>query len=254
MQTRFITTILILIGAAVAPAMQSQESFDVIIRGGSVYDGSGSAPRRADVGLRGDQISAVGDLSGAKAGTIVDATGLAVAPGFINMLSWSTESLLADGRSQGEIRQGVTTQIMGEGDSMGPLTDEMKRRASSRRATSSSTSRGRRSREYLNYLEKRGVSQNVASFIGATTIREHVVGLEDRKATPDELERMRALVRAGDGSGRARHRVVADLCAGVLRQDRRADRAVQGGGAVSAAGTSRTCGAKGTGCSKRSTS
>ena len=195
MQTRFITTILILIGAAVAPAMQSQESFDVIIRGGSVYDGSGSAPRRADVGLRGDQISAVGDLSGAKAGNIVDATGLAVAPGFINMLSWSTESLLADGRSQGEVRQGVTTQIMGEGDSMGPLTDEMKRRRIESQGDFKFDITWTTLSEYLKELERRGVSQNVASFVGATTIREHVVGLEDRKATPDELERMRALVK-----------------------------------------------------------
>jgi N-acyl-D-amino-acid deacylase len=195
MQKRFITTILLVIGAAVAAAMQSQESFDVIIRGGSVYDGTGSAPRRADVGLRGDQISAVGDLSGAKAGTIVDATGLAVVPGFINMLSWSTESLLADGRSQGEIRQGVTTQIMGEGDSMGPLTDEMKRRRIESQGDFKFDITWTTLSEYLKELERRGVSQNVASFVGATTIREHVVGLEDRKATPDELERMRALVK-----------------------------------------------------------
>jgi N-acyl-D-amino-acid deacylase len=195
MQTRFITTILILIGAAVAAAMQPQESFDVIIRGGHVYDGTGAAPRRADVALRGDQIAAVGDLSGAQAATSVDATGLAVAPGFINMLSWSTESLLADGRSQGEIRQGVTTQIMGEGDSMGPLTDEMKRRRIESQGDFKFDITWTTLSEYLKELERRGVSQNVASFIGATTIREHVVGLEDRKATPDELERMRALVR-----------------------------------------------------------
>jgi N-acyl-D-amino-acid deacylase len=195
MQRRFITTLLILIGAAAAAAVQSQESFDVIIRGGSVYDGTGSAPRRADVALRGDRIAAIGDLSRATAGTIVDATGFAVAPGFINMLSWSTESLLADGRSQGEIRQGVTTQIMGEGDSMGPLTDEMKRRRIESQGDFKFDITWTTLSEYLKELERRGVSQNVASFIGATTIREHVVGLEDRKATPDELERMRALVK-----------------------------------------------------------
>jgi N-acyl-D-amino-acid deacylase len=195
MQTRYITTILILIGAAVAAAMPTQEPFDAIIRGGNVYDGTGSAPRRADVGLRGDHIAAIGDLSGAKAATVVEATGLAVAPGFINMLSWSTESLLADGRSQGEIRQGVTTQIMGEGDSMGPLTDEMRRRRIESQGDFKFEITWTTLSEYLRELERRGVSQNVASFIGATTIREHVVGLEDRKATADELERMRALVR-----------------------------------------------------------
>jgi N-acyl-D-amino-acid deacylase len=195
MQRRFIATILILIGAAAAAAMQTQERFDVIIRGGSVYDGTGAAPRRADVALRGDRIAAVGDLSGATASSTVDATGQAVAPGFINMLSWSTESLLADGRSQGEIRQGVTTQIMGEGDSMGPLTDEMKRRRIESQGDFKFDITWTTLSEYLKELEGRGVSQNVASFVGATTIREHVVGLEDRKATPDELRRMRALVR-----------------------------------------------------------
>jgi N-acyl-D-amino-acid deacylase len=103
-------------------------TFDVIIRGGTVYDGTGSPGRRVDVGIRGDRIARIGDLTGAQAPQTIDASGLAVAPGFINMLSWSTESLLADGRSQGEIRQGVTTQIMGEGSSMGPLNDAMKKR------------------------------------------------------------------------------------------------------------------------------
>ena len=104
------------------------ESFDLIIRGGTVYDGTGRTGVRADVGILGDRIAAIGNLKSASAKTVVDATGLAVAPGFINMLSWSTETLIIDGRSQGEIRQGVTTQIFGEGDSMGPLNDEMKRR------------------------------------------------------------------------------------------------------------------------------
>ncbi|MBW8862706.1 MAG: D-aminoacylase, partial [Acidobacteria bacterium] len=111
------------------PARSAQPSFDIIIRGGTVYDGTGAPGRRADVGIQGDRIGAIGDLTSVQATSIVDATGLAVAPGFINMLSWSTDSLLVDGRSQGEIREGVTTQIFGEGDSMGPLTPEMKRRA-----------------------------------------------------------------------------------------------------------------------------
>ena len=116
----------VLLAACTRVAQQPEPRFDVVIRGGTVYDGSGTAGRRADVGIKGDRIAAVGDLSQAPAKTVVDAAGLAVAPGFINMLSWSTDSLIADGRSQGEIRQGVTTQIFGEGSSMGPLTPEMK--------------------------------------------------------------------------------------------------------------------------------
>src|SRR6478672_3535084 len=103
-------------------------NFGVIIRNGTIYDGTGAEPRQADIAIRGDRIAGVGDFKSAKANTVIDAKGLAVAPGFINMLSWSTESLIQDGRSQSEIRQGVTTEIMGEGDSMGPLNDRMKAR------------------------------------------------------------------------------------------------------------------------------
>jgi N-acyl-D-amino-acid deacylase len=169
--------------------------FDVIIRGGTLYDGTGSQGRRADVGLRGDLIGAVGDLAGMPATRTIDASGLAVAPGFINMLSWSTESLLVDGKSQGEIRQGVTTQIMGEGSSMGPLNADMKKRALEQMGDLKYEITWTTLSEYLRVLEERGVSQNVASFLGATTVREHVIGLEDRKPTPAELDRMRDLVR-----------------------------------------------------------
>ena len=169
-------------------------AYDVVIRGGTVFDGTGTPGRRADVGLRGDRIAAVGDLASAQAALVVDARGLAVAPGFINMLSWSTESLLADGRSQGEIRQGVTTQIFGEGSSMGPLTDAMKARMVENMGDVKYEITWTTLSEYLRELERRGVSQNVASFVGATTIREHVIGLEDRKPTPEELDAMRALV------------------------------------------------------------
>jgi N-acyl-D-aspartate/D-glutamate deacylase len=197
MSTRLSAVIFVLsvLSAGVPAARQAFETFDVLIRGGTVYDGTGSAGRPTDVGVRQEQIAAVGDLSKARASTVVDASGLAVAPGFINMLSWSTESLLADGRSQGEIRQGVTTQIMGEGDSMGPLTEEMKRRRIESQSDFKYDITWTSLSEYLKELERRGMSQNVASFVGATTIREHVVGLDDRKATPEELERMRALVR-----------------------------------------------------------
>ena len=170
-------------------------SFDIVIRGGTVYDGTGTPGRRVDVGLRGDRIARIGDLSGASAISVVEASGLAVAPGFINMLSWSTESLLVDGRSQGELREGVTTQIFGEGSSMGPLTDEMKRRVLEQMGDLKYDITWTTLSEYLRTLESRGVSQNVASFVGATTVREHVIGLGDAKPTAEQLEQMRALVR-----------------------------------------------------------
>ncbi|MEK6304461.1 MAG: D-aminoacylase [Acidobacteriota bacterium] len=172
-----------------------EQSFDVIIRGGSVYDGTGRPPVRADVGIKGDRIAAIGNLKSAKAASIVDATGLAVAPGFINMLSWSVDSMIVDGKSQGEVRQGVTTQIFGEGDSMGPLTDVMRKRRLDAQGDVKYDIPWTTLAEYLTYLEKRGVSQNVASYIGATTIREYVIGLEDKKATPEQMDQMRELVR-----------------------------------------------------------
>jgi N-acyl-D-amino-acid deacylase len=168
--------------------------FDAIIRGGTIYDGSGATPQAKDIGIRGDKIAAIGDLSDATASTIVDAKGLAVSPGFINMLSWSTESLLADGLSQSELRQGVTTQIMGEGDSMGPVNDAIKKRVKAEQTDIKYEIEWTTLSDYLSFLEKRGVTQNVASFLGATTVREYVIGRGDRKATPDELERMRKLV------------------------------------------------------------
>jgi N-acyl-D-amino-acid deacylase len=160
-----------------------------------VYDGTGSVGRRVDIGLRGDKVATVGELAGTLAGTTIDATGLAVAPGFINMLSWSTDSLIADGRSQGEIRQGVTTEIFGEGSSMGPLTESMKARAVEQMGDIKYDITWTTLSEYLRHLEQRGVSPNVASFLGATTVREHVVGLEDKKPTPQQLDEMRAIVR-----------------------------------------------------------
>jgi len=179
-----------------APAARSpQTTFDIIIRGGTVYDGTGTPGRRADVGIQGDRIAGIGELASVPATSIIDASGLAVAPGFINMLSWSNESLLVDGRSQGEVREGVTTQIFGEGSSMGPLTPDMKRRMIEQMGDLKYSITWTSLSEYLKHLEEQGVSQNVASFIGATTIREHVIGLEDKPATPEQLNKMRALVR-----------------------------------------------------------
>ncbi|MEP6937272.1 MAG: D-aminoacylase [Chthoniobacterales bacterium] len=171
------------------------DGMTVIIRGGMLYDGTGGAPAKADVGLRGDRIVTVGDLSSAKATLIIDATGLAVAPGFINMLSWSNESLIEDGRSQSEIRQGVTTEIMGEGSSMGPLNENMKQRQLAEQKDIHYEICWNTLAEYLRYLEQRGVTPNVASFLGATTIREYAIGLEDKPPTPPQLDQMRELVR-----------------------------------------------------------
>ncbi len=185
----------LLASATGRPRAAGAPSFDVVLRGGTMYDGTGAPGRRADVGIRGDRIAAVGDLARASATTVLDARGLVVAPGFVNMLSWSTESLLADGRSQGEIRQGVTLEVMGEGDSMGPLTDAMKARMRDEEGDIKFDVTWTTLAEYLAHLREKGISPNVASFVGAATVRENVVGLDDRPATPAELDRMRALVR-----------------------------------------------------------
>jgi N-acyl-D-amino-acid deacylase len=171
------------------------DKFDVIIKGGTVYDGRGEKPRVIDVAIRGDRIAGLGTFSAGQARTVIDANGLAVAPGFINMLSWSTESLIEDGRSQSEIREGVTTEIMGEGLSMGPLNDRMKERMRSQQGDIKYEIKWNTLAEYLRYLEQKGVSCNVASFVGATTIRDFVIGLEDKPPTPEQLEQMRELVR-----------------------------------------------------------
>src|SRR5262249_9084575 len=168
--------------------------FDVLIRGGTVYDGSGEAPRRVDVGPRGDRVAAVGDLAKATAKTVVEAKDLAVAPGFINMLSWSTDSLLADGRGQSEIRQGVTTQIMGEGNSWGPVNDAIKKRMKNEQVDIKYDIEWQTLSEYLYFLQRKGVSHNVASYLSATTVREYVLGLDNKKPTAEEMEQMRRLV------------------------------------------------------------
>lgn len=170
--------------------------FDLLIRGGTVYDGSGKPGIRADVGIRGDTIAEIGDLADAKAKTVIDADGQAVAPGFINVLSWATESLLHDGRSQSDIRQGVTLEVFGEGWSMGPLSEPMKRRLKADQGELKYDVAWTTLAEYLQHLERKGVSCNVASFVGATTVRIHVLGYENRQPSRQELAKMQALVRA----------------------------------------------------------
>jgi N-acyl-D-amino-acid deacylase len=187
-----IDLVLAVLVTAAAPAAAP---YDVLLRNGMVYDGTGAPGRRADVALRGDRVAAVGKLGGARANVVVDAKGLAVAPGFINMLSWATDTLIADGRSQGDIRQGVTTEIFGEGWSEGPLTDDMKRKAREAQGDIQYEIQWTTLREYLEFLEKKGVSPNVASFVGATTVRQHVLGDVNRAPTTEEMEKMRALVR-----------------------------------------------------------
>ncbi len=177
-----------------AQRKSAAQTYDVILRNGTIYDGSGTPPVKGDVAFQGDKIAAIGALKDARGKTEIDVAGLAVAPGFINMLSHSEVSLIADGRSMGEIKQGVTTQIFGEA-SMGPLTDEMKRHRIEQQGDIKYDITWTTLAEYLGYLEKRGISQNVASFIGAPTVREYVIGLEDKPPTPEQLDHMRQLVR-----------------------------------------------------------
>jgi N-acyl-D-amino-acid deacylase len=169
--------------------------YDVVIRNGLVYDGRGQEPRMVDVALIGDSIAAVGEKLPGKVALEIDATGLAVSPGFINMLSWANESLLQDGRSQSDIRQGVTLEVLGEGVSMGPLNEKMKQIRMKRQGDIKYQVTWTTLGEYLEHLEESGVSTNVASFVGATTIRIHVLGFEDRAPTAAELSQMQDLVR-----------------------------------------------------------
>ena len=171
-------------------------AYDIILIGGTMYDGSGSAPYVADIGINSDTIAFIGDLKNVKAKEIIDVSGLAIAPGFINMLSWATESLLIDGNAQSDIRQGVTLEVMGEGSSMGPLNEEMKDellKSWKRQGLEIEldwTTLG----EYLESLARRGISTNVASFLGATSVRVHELGYEDRQANEEEMARMKDLV------------------------------------------------------------
>ncbi len=175
--------------------------YDVVIANGTVYDGTGAPGWAADIGIVGDRIAAIGDLQDAEADTIVDADGMAVAPGFINMLSWAVEDLIADGRGLGDLQQGVTLEVFGEGHSYGPWSDEMKAEAKERQSDVLYDIEWTTLGEYLEYLEGRGVSPNVASFVGATTLRIHEVGYDNRPATPEELGAMTALVRAAMEEG-----------------------------------------------------
>jgi len=168
--------------------------YDVIIRGGTIYDGLGGEPVIGDLAITGDRIAAVGDLAHASGRIEIDAQGLAVTPGFINMLSWATESLIEDGRGLSDIRQGVTLEVMGEGNSMGPLNASMRAEEIEHQGDIKYDIEWTTLGGYLEFLEAKGISPNVASYVGATTLRVHQVGYENRPPTDDELARMQGLV------------------------------------------------------------
>jgi N-acyl-D-amino-acid deacylase len=181
----------LLLSSAAAPAPE----YDVLIKGGTIYDGSGGAPFVGDVGIKDDKIAYVGPQAPGTAASVVDATGEAVSPGFINMLSWAIADLIADGRGMSDTYQGVTLEVFGEGDSMGPLTPEMKRLEVKRQGDIKFPIKWTTLGDYLNWLTRKGITPNVTSFVGATTVRVHELGEKDVDPTPAQLDRMRALVR-----------------------------------------------------------
>ena len=175
--------------------------FDLIIRHGTVYDGSGGEARHVDIGVRGERIAEIGDLGRAHGANETDARGMAVAPGFVNMLSWAPDSLYTDGRSQSDIRQGVTLEVFGEGESLGPLTDETRAAMLQQQGDLKHPVEWTTLGEGLDALVRHGVSPNIASFVGAATLREHEVGFANRAPTAEELQRMQDLTRAAMREG-----------------------------------------------------
>ena len=171
------------------------QKFDVLIKNGRIMDGSGNPSYVGDLGINADTIAAMGDLKNATGDTEIDASDLVVAPGFINMLSWAVESLIEDGRSMGDIKQGVTLEVFGEGVSMGPLSEEMKQQEQESQGDIKYDVSWTTLNEYLEFLTSKGISPNVASFVGATTLRVHTVGYEDREPTPEEMDSMKLMVK-----------------------------------------------------------
>lgn len=171
------------------------QKFDVLIKNGRIMDGSGNPSYVGDLGINADTIAAIGDLKTATGDTEIDASNLVVAPGFINMLSWAVESLIEDGRSMGDIKQGVTLEVFGEGVSMGPLSEEMREQEQESQGDIKYDVSWTTLNEYLEFLTSKGISPNVASFVGATTLRVNTVGYEDREPTPEEMDSMKLMVK-----------------------------------------------------------
>ncbi|MGB5356165.1 MAG: D-aminoacylase [Eudoraea sp.] len=174
---------------------KTEKPFDIIIRNGDIIIGDASNSFKGDVAINADTIAAIGDLKNKKALKEIDATGLTVAPGFINMLSWANVSLIEDGRSQGDIRQGVTLEVLGEGRSMGPLNEIMKKNMLESQQNIKYDIEWNSLGEYLEFLENKGVSTNIASFVGNGTLREYVMNYENRVPTEDELNKMKELTK-----------------------------------------------------------
>jgi len=172
---------------------QQTQQYDVIIRNGMIYDGSGSEPVKRDIGINADTIAFIGDLKDAKGKNETDAKGMAIAPGFINMMGHSEEALIQDGRSQSDIRQGVTTEIFGE-FSMGPLNAKMKRQQQDGQGDIKYKVEWNTLGEYMNYLEKKGISPNIASFVGTGVVRTYIIGEDNKAPTPAQLDSMKLLV------------------------------------------------------------
>ncbi len=186
--------VIMLILSTYATAEKTDE-YGVILRDGMIYDGSGNSPIKGDVAIRGDRIAAVGKIGNAKGKQELDVSGMAIAPGFINMLSWAPDTLIEDGTSLSDIRQGVTLEVFGEGWSMGPLTEDMKKEQEEMQSDIKYKIQWNTLGEYLEFLEKKGISPNVASFVGATTVRIYALGYEDRAPNAEELQKMKSLVK-----------------------------------------------------------
>ncbi|HEY0028843.1 MAG TPA: D-aminoacylase, partial [Allosphingosinicella sp.] len=187
--------------APAKPRVAKPPAYDLVIRGGTIYDGSGGAPYKGDVGVKGDRIAYVGTHLRGRGAQEIDAKGLAVSPGFINMLSWAAEPLIADGRAQSDIRQGVTLEVFGEGWSMGPwnaaTVAEVQAEQTGVRYPVTFNSLG----GYFDFIEKRGTSVNVASFVGASSVRVYALGRNDVDPTAEQLGQMRGLVREAMNQG-----------------------------------------------------
>jgi N-acyl-D-amino-acid deacylase len=172
-----------------------EQKYDTIITGGTIYDGTGGEPFIADIGIKGDTIAFIGEIGFANAGNKIDASGMAVSPGFINMLSWANETLIMDGRGLGDLMQGVTMEVMGEGSSMGPLNDSMKAAIEARMVDYKYEIEWNTLGEYFDFMERKGISTNIASFVGNSTIRQNVLGMNNVEANTEQREQMKNLIR-----------------------------------------------------------